>query len=110
MKKRTGPKLGDQAISAFSSAAVEFTTTNRTSCARKDCGKFIPPNQIHNSRAACLNCDAETCDYCKGVVHEGDCPEDEALQTLLMLAKGERWRRCFGCNTMVELNYGNHIT
>jgi len=104
-------KLSPGALSAFNSAAIEFTTTNRTYCARKDCGKFIPPHEIRSGRAVCRNCNAETCAYCKGVLHVGDCPEDEALQIVLVLAQGERWRRCFGCNTMVELNTGcNHIT
>src|SRR5208282_2454840 len=44
-------KLDDEALLSFNSAAIEFTTTNRTYCALKDCGKFIPPNQMHSGCA-----------------------------------------------------------
>ncbi|KAF8858471.1 ariadne RING finger [Acephala macrosclerotiorum] len=104
-------ELSDESLSNFNSAAIEFSTTNRTYCVRTDCGKFIPPDHIHSSRAVCLHCRAETCAHCKGALHSGDCPKDQALQALLTLAEEERWRRCFGCNAMVELNTGcNHIT
>lgn len=104
-------ELSVESISNFHSATIEFSTTDRTYCARTDCGRFIPPAHVHSSRAICRDCRAETCAHCKRAFHIGDCPKDQALQALLALAEGERWRRCFGCNAMVELSTGcNHIT
>jgi hypothetical protein len=104
-------KLSDEELSNFESAIIEFTTIDRTYCAQKDCGRFVPPNPTHSGHVVCAACNTETCTYCKGLSHGGDCSEDEALLAVLALAEGQRWRRCFRCKTMVELNIGcNHIT
>ncbi len=104
-------ELSIEELSDFRSAAIEFTTTNRTYCAKKDCGRFIPPDCIHSASAVCPKCDTETCTYCKETFHGGDCPEDEALQAVLTLAQAEHWRRCYGCKAIVELYTGcNHMT
>ena len=103
--------LSCQELSNFAEAAVEFKTAKRIYCVRPDCGKFVPPSQISAMSAVCLRCATQMCVHCHNRLHTGDCPEDEALQAVLQLADGNGWRRCFGCNAMVELATGcNHMT
>jgi hypothetical protein len=104
-------QLDAETIKKFASAAVEFGTGNRTYCANRACGKFIPPHQIASDRALCRACGAVTCALCNAAQHDGDCPKDEALQEVLQLADKNLWKRCSECKAMVELQIGcNHIT
>lgn len=108
-----GNLLSEEEIRVFDNAAVEFNTHDRTYCSNQSCGKFILPERINNetSRAECHSCDTDTCSLCKHAFHGGDCTTDNALESVLNLAKGEGWQRCPDCKTMVELTYGcYHIT
>jgi hypothetical protein len=88
---------------------IEVESTNRTYC--HQCAKFILPTTISNQVATCDTCQAATCSRCKRASHTGNCPPDEAEQQVLALAEREGWKRCPGCRTMVELQYGcNHMT
>lgn len=103
--------LGDPLISRFTFKAVEMETPNRTYCARAMCSKFIPPESIFGEIATCPTCGEKTCTICKKRSHDGDCPEDEPLQSLLATAAANEWQRCYSCGRMVELTVGcNHIT
>ncbi|MCJ1335955.1 hypothetical protein MMC09_001229 [Bachmanniomyces sp. S44760] len=103
--------LSEDELSRFDKAAVEFTTADRTYCARPTCARFIPSSGMTSDLLVCPYCDMEMCAHCKRGSHEGDCPEDQSLQIMLQLAKGEGWQRCHGCNAIVELDYGcNHMT
>ncbi len=103
--------LSEDELSSFDKAAVEFTTANRTYCARLACARFIPSSGMTSDLLVCRYCDLEMCAHCKGGSHEGDCLEDQSLQVMLQLAKGQGWQRCRGCNAIVELEFGcNHMT
>lgn len=103
--------LSKTELSDFESATVEFTTTNRTYCSNAECAKFVPPNHDGGDEIVCPYCDTKMCTHCKGSFHAGECVEDQALRAVLQLAEGQRWRRCHGCNALVELDIGcNHMT
>ena len=98
-------------IIRFKEKAVEFTTPDRMYCAQPTCSTFIPPSQIAGDTAHCPSCKRGTCVMCKSVSHEGDCPNDTALQELLATAAEVGWQRCHACRRVVELNLGcNHMT
>lgn len=95
----------------FRSKAVELRTTNRTYCVWPTCSTFIPTGFISGDTATCPACEQKTCTICKNASHEGDCPDDTALQSLLTTAAANGWQRCYSCKRMVELNVGcNHMT
>ena len=98
-------------IAYFEAKAVEWSSSNRTYCARKTCGAFVPPTDIEGDVAICTNCGFYTCTFCKEQNHEGrDCPNDEALQNLIETARLVGWQRCNRCKRFVELTQGcNHI-
>lgn len=103
--------LSEDKLFSFDKAAVEFTTANRTYCTRLACARFIPSSGMTSDLLVCPYCDMEMCAHCKGGSHEGDCPEDQSLQVMLQLTKGQGWQRCRGCNAIVELEFGcNHMT
>jgi hypothetical protein len=106
------PELSVDELQAFREAEVEFTTTNRTYCSNVRCGKFVPPVDITDGRAACKSCDMDTCTLCKHEYHlGGDCPDDPSILETLALADEQGWQRCYSCRAMVELEYGcNHMT
>ena len=94
-------------------AAMEFSNppVNRTYCADPNCATFILPGHVHAGIGDCQECHKMTCTICKQAAHEGDCPEDPAVQATLTLAQELKWRQCGQCQRMVELNLGcNHIT
>lgn len=104
--------LGYEELLAFSEKAIEWMTENRLYCAEKTCSKFIPPSSIRDEVGTCSSCLQKTHETCRSLAHPGvDCPEDEALQSLLKLATTQQWKQCLRCRIMVELRYGcNHIT
>lgn len=103
--------LDESLVSRFASKAVELGTPNRTYCPRPTCLTFIPPEAISEEVATCATCGDKACTICKKSAHDGDCPEDESLQSLLTIAAANGWQRCYNCGRMVELTLGcNHIT
>lgn len=98
-------------MDCFKEKEIEFTTLDRTYCARSTCSAFIPPDQIIGDRASCPRCHQDTCTICKGFSHEEDCPNDTELLELLAAAAEAGWRRCYACRRLVELELGcNHMT
>lgn len=98
-------------LTAYRSAELEFTSTDRVYCASPECAKFIPLPQRTADCASCEACSAETCMHCKALAHDGGCPVDEARQSLINFAHEEGWMSCFGCGEMVFRYEGcNHMT
>lgn len=98
-------------LSAYRSAELEFTSTDRVYCAGPDCAKFIPTPQRTADRATCETCGASTCLHCKLLAHDGACPEDKARQSLVDFADEQGWKACFGCGEMVFRFEGcDHMT
>lgn len=88
-------------LTAYRSAELEFTSTNRVYCASPECAKFISMSQRTADRASCEACSAGTCIHCKALAHDGGCPADEARQSLINFADEQGWKPCFGCGEMV---------
>ena len=98
-------------LTAYRSAELEFTSTNRVYCASPECAKFIPMSQRTADRASCEACGAGTCIHCKALAHDGSCPADEARQSLINFADEQGWKPCFGCGEMVFRYEGcDHMT
>ncbi len=90
---------------------VEFGTPNRTYCVWPTCSAFIPPDRIDGDIAVCPNCEQTTCTICKSAAHQGDCPNDTALQSLISTAEENNWQRCYQCRRLIELEIGcYHMT
>ena len=105
------PLLGVELAREFAAKSVELSTADRTYCHDQRCSTFIPPATIQGEVGVCPTCARSTCSICKGISHQGDCPQDPGVQAVIDLAQGEGWRRCDGCRRMIELNYGcNHMT
>lgn len=106
------PYMSADDLVFFRKKEIEYTTHNRTYCSNPKCGEFVEPNRVVNGDCAvCFQCGSGTCVHCKQAFHVGDCPEDEAMQTTLALAREMGWQRCFNCKRMVGLYTGcNHIT
>ncbi|KAL6713732.1 hypothetical protein ACLMJK_008224 [Lecanora helva] len=89
--------------------AIEFGTPCRTYC--YSCSLFINPAAIRGYLAHCNNCNLDTCLFCGGRFHEGNCPKDPALERVLQVAQEAGWQRCTECQNMIERYQGcNHIT
>lgn len=103
--------LSSALIRAFEEKSVEFSSTNRTYCSRPTCSCFISTDNIDGERALCIACGTRTCTICKNNAHDGDCPEDTAIQETLKTGREQGWQRCYSCRRIVELDVGcNHIT
>lgn len=95
----------------FQEKSEEFSTINRTYCSDPECVTFIPPKAIDNQKAKCPACQKLTCIACKAKAHEGDCPEDPAVQSLLTTAAEAGFQQCRQCKRMIDLIDGcHHIT
>ena len=102
--------LNPDLLDRFSRKAVEFRTVNRTYCVSSSCSKFIIPADIQNDVATCSACLRRTCTVCKREAHQGNCPNDTALQQVLKAAIANGWQRCPSCRQMIELDHGcNHV-
>lgn len=101
-------RLSDRLASNFETRKEELDTnpTDRTYCSGPDCQVFIGPDAIVGDLATCPACNRNTCKTCKAAMHDGDCPQDEALQQTLELAREEGWGRCGQCKRIVELTVG----
>ena len=97
--------------SAYETRRIETSTQDRTYCSNTSCGKFVLPSRMAGNRASCPACLTVTCVACKRGYHTGACVRDEAHEQALELAARQGWRRCSGCQNMVELNTGcNHMS
>lgn len=103
--------LSAEIVHQYEAKKVEFDTPNRTYCSSPACSAFIRAEFIVADRATCQSCGMVTCSICKLADHGGDCPEDEALRSVLQVAKDNHWQRCYGCYRLVELATGcYHMT
>ena len=103
--------LTSDLVKSFEEKRFEFETPNKTYCRIPTCSKFIPPQPSSGDNGVCPNCSETTCTICKGAPHQGDCPQDAALQQVLATATAQGWQRCNSCRRVVELYIGcNHIT
>ncbi|KAJ5423062.1 hypothetical protein N7445_011170 [Penicillium cf. griseofulvum] len=104
--------LNYEELKDFSERALEWTAKDRLYCAEPTCSKFIPPFAIQHDHGTCPECRQQTHVLCRSLAHPRvDCPLDEPLHSVLEMADAENWKRCFNCQTMVELHIGcNHMT
>ena len=103
--------LSANLVRTFQQKKLELETPRRTYCSRPTCSVFIHPAGIEGDDATCQACGTVTCVMCKAAAHDGDCPEDTALQQVLEIAVESGWQRCHACRRLVELDTGcNHIT
>lgn len=103
--------LPAELVTEFEEKQIEFTTPKRLYCANKRCSAFILPDNIAIDRGSCKVCGRATCTICKAAGHKGICSRDPARRRTMALAKRERWQKCYGCKTVVELDSGcNHIS
>ncbi|KAJ5793703.1 hypothetical protein N7457_000302 [Penicillium paradoxum] len=104
--------LDYEELRKFSERALEWTAQDRLYCADPMCSKFIPAFAIQDQHGTCSECHQQTHLPCRSLAHPKiDCPMDENLDIVLEMADSKHWKRCFNCQTMVELRYGcNHIT
>ncbi|KAI4133433.1 MAG: hypothetical protein LQ338_000169 [Usnochroma carphineum] len=98
-------------VQYFQAKSLEYSTLDRTYCARPSCSAFIPPSTINGDSAMCPECSSWVCALCKQASHAGrECPTDTALDELVAKAKEVGWQRCYKCKQYVELIHGcNHI-
>lgn len=102
------PFISAELAAKIQQKAIEYGTPYRTYCS--SCGVFIKLDDIEDHRGHCFRCDQDTCILCKGRYHDGDCPRDAALESVLRLAREAGWQQCFGCQTIVERREGcNHM-
>ena len=105
--------IGRDLATRIERKAIEYGTANRTYCHDPACATFIEPGYVNGASGACPKprCGKQTCVLCKKSAHDGDCPPDNGIETVLQLARSEGWQRCSACGNMVELRYGcNHMT
>lgn len=103
--------LKSDLVQQYEKKKIEFETPNRTYCHSSACSAFISLSHIDGEVATCPHCGFTTCTSCKGRAHTGDCPNDTAMQQLLVTAQENGWQRCYSCWRLVELDHGcNHMT
>lgn len=100
--------LGPAIVVKYLRALAVYNSDNRTYCATKGCGKFIPPRVITNGKfAQCIDCHRYTCTWCKEPEHGGKtCILDKEEQALADLAKERGWQKCFRCSRWIEREAG----
>ncbi|KAK3673882.1 hypothetical protein LTR78_006084 [Recurvomyces mirabilis] len=105
------PRLPAELVEEFEAKREELEIKDRIYCADPHCSAYISIAERRDGGASCAKCSRVTCVQCKGLVHDGECPPNEALTAVLALAGREEWQRCPTCCSMIELNHGcNHIT
>ncbi|KAL9103212.1 MAG: hypothetical protein Q9163_001739, partial [Psora crenata] len=86
------PYITPELTAKFEQTTIEFGTPNRTYC--YSCGIFMDPeSSILGHHAHCTTCSLVTCILCKDRYHNGDCPDDQALEAVLRLAQETGWQR-----------------
>lgn len=107
-------RLSSRLRATFSGKAIEYRVpaAQRIYCINPVCSAFLGPAGEDNTYLVCLRCQTSVCTGCKNEGHPGEmCRENEAVQLLETLATDNGWRRCAGCNVMVELSDGcYHMT
>ncbi|KAH7070485.1 hypothetical protein BKA63DRAFT_579073, partial [Paraphoma chrysanthemicola] len=84
----------------------DYENKNATFCSETTCSKLIPADCIEAGVGMCTACNHRTCTVCKGVAHEGVCPQDEQTKLLVATAGMVMWQTCAQCRNMVELDVG----
>lgn len=103
--------LSSALVQTFEAKSIELKSSNRMYCSQPTCSSFISSDNIDGERATCRACGTHTCTICKNKAHNGDCPEDTAIQQTLETGQEQGWQRCYSCRRLVELDMGcNHIT
>ncbi|KAF2665662.1 hypothetical protein BT63DRAFT_428614 [Microthyrium microscopicum] len=106
-------------MKAWNSKYEESKTKNRLYCTNKECGAWIPPDQIEKSastgrkRGTCKKCKTQVCKKCSRKWHYSrECEVDEDTKKVLALAEETAgWQRCYRCKAVVSLDTGcNHMT
>ncbi|KAJ2894594.1 hypothetical protein MKZ38_007392 [Zalerion maritima] len=107
------PRLPRDLAAEFGEKRHELDATDRTYCHQRGCSAFIRKENIcgRAGRATCAGCGSVTCSICKQQAHQGDCPQDPAVQQVMALARENNWQQCRSCSRLVELDHGcNHMT
>lgn len=100
-------------VKRYQVKTLEWRTKDRTYCAWRHCGAFIPPSS--NLRIGiCPQCKFWTCTNCKKPMHEhGEevvCRYDPDLEAVERTARDNGWKHCYKCNQLVEkLDGCNHM-
>ncbi|KAL8957110.1 MAG: hypothetical protein Q9193_005532, partial [Seirophora villosa] len=109
--------LAAKELASFDSKALEYSVAvgSRYYCPRPACARWIDTTKArsHNGSLVCAHCTHRMCAFCRGPAHAAgrDCPQDFSLDATLQQAEREGWRRCYNCQTLVELITGcRHIT
>ncbi|KAF4767675.1 hypothetical protein HAV15_009684 [Penicillium sp. str.  len=97
--------LKSDLVQLYEKKRIELETPNRTYCYSTGCSVFIEQSHIDGEVATCPECQHTTCTNCKGRAHTGDCPNDSAMQQLLLAAQENGWQRCYSCWRLVELDH-----
>ena len=75
----------------------EFSAKKRTYCSDPECATFISLKSTVGEKAKCSACQKLTCIICKAEAHEGDCPQDPAVQSFMTAAKEAGFQQCREC-------------
>lgn len=104
--------LSREVLLKFQAKQEEHKANNATYCHDVKCAQFIPMKNAKEQVAICPACKKETCCLCKQRRHDdNECPKDQGLEDLKVLAKAKQWRRCPTCKSYVERISGcNHMT
>lgn len=109
--------LAAKELASFDSKALEYSVAvgSRYYCPRPACARWIDTTKArsHNGSLVCAHCTHRMCTFCCGPAHAAgrDCPQDFGLDATLQQAERAGWRRCYNCQTLVELITGcRHIT
>ena len=101
-------------IETLRSKIQEYETParDRLYCCVKQCSNFIPTHLITNGYGSCPACGTQTCSRCWKSRHDGLCGSvDIQMQTMLRLAKQNKWAQCTECSRIVERIEGcNHMS
>ncbi|KAL8716422.1 MAG: hypothetical protein Q9220_000329 [cf. Caloplaca sp. 1 TL-2023] len=101
----------DDFMLTFKQREIELGTPNPIYCSNKTCSSFIDHSHIEEDIATCPKCESKTCTVCRGIDHQGDCPEDPAVVSLMEVVKKEGYKQCHSCRRLVEITFGcNHMT
>ena len=99
------PLIAPETWARYFEKKAEVETPNPTFCSKRDCSKFIPPQNIKKGQARCV-CGRMTCTECKADWHTGACVVDRETEQLLGLAREEHWQRCVHCRMMIDRRDG----
>jgi len=104
--EQAGRFLESSVYESFKHKSEEFSTTNRVYCFKPDCGAFISVNDVDGDRATCKMCLETTCKNFQAAMHDGDCPQDPAVQSMLKASADAGFQQCYDCKRMIGLAHG----